>query len=110
MLTRYQSPDVPGVVNLTCDGWQASNTDGYLAVTAHWVQSEKHHPDEWNLRMALIGFVQMNSAHNGANLGQVVFKVTERLQITIKVIIFFDLMVTVSRIRIFISDWMDYLR
>ena len=34
----YQSPAVTGQVSLTCDVWQASNTDGYFAVTGHWIE------------------------------------------------------------------------
>src|SRR6202011_1955732 len=31
---RLSGPTVIGKINLTCDAWQASNTDGYFAVTA----------------------------------------------------------------------------
>ena len=33
-----QSPAVVGEISLTCDAWQASNTDGYFAVTGHWIE------------------------------------------------------------------------
>ena len=35
---RLQGPTVVGEVSLTCDAWQAANTDGYFAVTAHWIE------------------------------------------------------------------------
>ena len=35
-LIVLQGPTIQGEVSLTCDAWQAGNTDGYFAVTAHW--------------------------------------------------------------------------
>jgi hypothetical protein len=57
--------------------------DSYFAVTGHWV--EEHAPGEWNLEHALLGFAQMNCAHNGSRLGQVLYKVCNQLQIVHKV-------------------------
>jgi hypothetical protein len=36
-----QSPSVSGAVNITCDAWQAGNTDGYFAVTGHWIEEDE---------------------------------------------------------------------
>ena len=58
-----QSRYVSGQISLTCDAWQASNTDGYFAVTGHWI--EERSPGKWTLEHALLGFMQMNTAHNG---------------------------------------------
>ena len=70
-------------VSLTCDAWQAGNTDAYFAVTGHWI--EEHTPGEWSIEQALLRFVQMNTAHNGAHLGQALYKVCDRLRIVPKV-------------------------
>lgn len=78
-----QSPTVPGKINLTCDAWQASNTDGYFAVTAHWTTAST--PTDWDLSSALIGFTRLNNAHVGVRLGQALFKVIKRLGIVAKV-------------------------
>ena len=72
-----------GEVSLTCDAWQAGNTNAYFAVTGHWI--EKRVPGEWTIEQALLGFVQMNMAHNGARLGQALYKVCNRLHIVPKV-------------------------
>ena len=72
-LIALQGPTVQGEVSLTCDAWQASNTDGYFAVTTHWI--EESTPGKWELKSALIGFMQLNNAHNGERLGQALFKV-----------------------------------
>ena len=55
-----------GEVSLTCDAGQAGNTDAYFAVTGHWI--EERAPGEWTIEQALLGFVQMNMAHNGARV------------------------------------------
>ena len=72
-----------GEVSLTCDAWQASNTDGYFAVTGHWI--EEGTLGEWTEEHALLGFTQLNTAHNGTRLGQALYKVCNRLDIVQKV-------------------------
>ena len=86
-LIALQGPTVQGEVSLTCDAWQASNTDGYFAVTAHWIEESTH--AKWELKSALIGFTQLNNAHNGERLGQALFKVIKRVGIENHVIFFY---------------------
>lgn len=71
---------------MTCDAWQASNTDSYFAVTGHWI--EEVEPNKWALQNTLFGFTSMNTAHNGKRLGQALFKTCERLGIVEKVNIY----------------------
>jgi len=78
---------VLGEVSLTCDAWQASNTDAYFAVMGHWI--EEVSPGVVKENSALFGFTQMNTAHNGARLGRALYKVAKRLGITHKVSIIF---------------------
>lgn len=78
-----KGPTVTGEVNLTCDAWQASNTDGYFAVTGHWI--EEITPTQWELKSGLLGFTQLSNAHNGEQLGQALFKIIKRVNITHKV-------------------------
>jgi hypothetical protein len=68
---------------MTCDTWQASNTDGYFAVTGHWI--EKPVPTHWVIKSTLLGFVRLNNTHNGAWLGQVLFKIVKWVGIKHKV-------------------------
>jgi hypothetical protein len=68
---------------LTCDAWQADNTDAYFAITGHWIQECTH--GEWTVEHALLGFAQMNASHTGAQLGQALYKTCEHLQIVSKV-------------------------
>jgi hypothetical protein len=69
-------------VSLTCNAWQASNTDGYFAVTGHWI--EEPYTGFWELNSALFGFVRLNNAHNGKRLGGALFKIVDRLGIAHK--------------------------
>ena len=78
-----------GKVSLTCNAWQASNTDAYFAMTGHWI--EEVFPGVHEVQGALFGFTQMNTAHNGARLGHALYKIAKRLGIMHKVsIIFFS--------------------
>jgi hypothetical protein len=70
---------VIGEVNMTCDAWQASNTDGYFAVTGHWI--EESTPTQWEIKSGLLGFTRLNNAHNGERLGQALFKIIKRVGI-----------------------------
>jgi hypothetical protein len=74
---------VSGEISLTCDAWQADNADGYFAVTGHWI--EERAVGEWTEEHALLGFVQLDRAHNGTRLGQVLYKVCNRLGVVYKV-------------------------
>ena len=62
-----QGPTVAGEVSLTCDAWQASNVDGYFAVTGHWIDESV--PTQWELRSALLGFTRLCNSHSGERLG-----------------------------------------
>jgi hypothetical protein len=86
---------VQGKVSLTCDAWQASNTDGYFAVTAHWVDEPT--PTKWELKSALISFTRLNNAHSGERLGQALFKVVKRMGIEHKVSQYNDIGVSAQR-------------
>jgi hypothetical protein len=72
-----------GKISLTCDAWQASNTDGYFAVTGHWIEEQSS--GQWKLEHAILGFTRMNTVHNGKRLGQALFKICLHLEIVHKV-------------------------
>ena len=71
-----------GEVSLTTDAWQASNLDGYLAVTDHWIEERN---GKWTLEHVLLGFTQLNTAHNSKCLGQALYKICNQLGIVHKV-------------------------
>lgn len=58
---------VKGRISLTADLWQSVATDGYLTVTAHFVDSE------WILQKKIISFCHMPPPHNGVALADKVF-------------------------------------
>lgn len=98
-----QSKIVSGEVSLTCDAWQASNADAYFAVTGHWIEEEM--ANEWVEREALLGFTQMNTAHNGVRLGQALYGVCNRLGIVHKVQSYYSQLL-LSNV---FSDWPYYM-
>jgi hypothetical protein len=63
----HQSDSVSGAVNITCDTWQAGNTDGYFTVTGHWI--EENHLGQWECQSTLLRCTKVNNAHNGKHLG-----------------------------------------
>jgi hypothetical protein len=72
-----------GEVNLTCDAWQASNTDGYFVVISHWVKELA--PMQWETKSTLLGFAHLSNTHNGERLGQALFKILKWVGIERKV-------------------------
>lgn len=66
---------VRGAVNIICDAWQAGNTDGYFAVTGHWIQEDN--PSIWKCESALRRLTKLNNMHNGKCLGGALFKVLD---------------------------------
>jgi len=78
---------VSGAINVTCDRWQASNTDGYFAVTGHWI--EENIPTVWELKSALLGFTKLNNARNSKRLGGALFKVLDHVGIVHKVLLIY---------------------
>ncbi|KAG6813328.1 hypothetical protein H0H92_012141 [Tricholoma furcatifolium] len=79
------NPAGVGKVSLTCDAWQASNIDAYFAVTGRWI--EEHTLGVWEEKSGILGFVLMNTAHDGVRLGRTLYKVTKWLGITGKAVI-----------------------
>jgi hypothetical protein len=45
-----------------CDTWQASNTDGYFAVTGHWI--EETTPVQWEHKTTVLGFTNVTSGQS----------------------------------------------
>ena len=72
-----------GEANLTCDAWQASNTDAYSAVTGHWIEGSTS--GAWKLQSAVLDFTQLNNIYHGKHLGQTLFKICDRVGIAHKV-------------------------
>ena len=69
--------DKTGLISLMCDAWQAGNQDAYFAVTGHWI--EEVSLGVWDYNSALLGFAQMNTAHDGVWLGRALFKIVRHL-------------------------------
>jgi len=59
--------------------WQASNTNGYFAVTGYWVKELAL--SQWETKSALLGFTHLSNAHSGEQLSQALFKILKQVGI-----------------------------
>ena len=75
--------NIQGQISLTCDARQASNTDGYFAITRSWI--EEGTPHVWTLWMGILAFIQLNNSHNSIHLGQALYKAVQCQDVTHKV-------------------------
>ncbi|KAL6558272.1 hypothetical protein OROMI_018622 [Orobanche minor] len=62
---------VSGRICLTCDMWTSCQTDGYLCLTAHFVDSN------WKLSSKVLNFVNVESPHTGKAMYSVVVKLLQ---------------------------------
>lgn len=69
--------DNTGKVSMICDAWQAGTADAFFAVTGHWL--EKMPDRKMEECSALLGFTQINTAHDGVRLGWALYKIVRRL-------------------------------
>ena len=60
--------NIPDRICLTSDVWTAVTTQGYMTVTAHYV-------DKWKLNSKLLAFCELESPHTGIELSGKVFGV-----------------------------------
>jgi hypothetical protein len=95
---------VAGKINLTCDRWRANNTDGYFAVTGHWV--EELIPTQWGIKSGLLSFTRLNNAHNGEWLAHALLKVIKRVGVEHKVSRLSYCMTPLSSV---LTDWPCHL-
>ena len=61
-----------GKVSLTCNAWQVSNSDAYLAVAGSWIEECD---GKWKIQTAFLDFMQLNNVHNGVHFSQALFKI-----------------------------------
>jgi hypothetical protein len=75
-----------GKISLTMDIWSDPDRKPYMAVTAHWMECQSlQQQQRINLRIDLLGFVNVSGAHSGDNLATVLLFVIDRFQIADKV-------------------------
>ena|ERR1700722_12188723 len=84
ILTSQQ--DIPGQISCTFDAWTSSAYDPYLAVTAHYISSPPAQPNSWELRSRVLGFMEIEGNHSGANTAAVILRVIDRYGIRHKVV------------------------
>ena len=83
-----------GKISFTTDGWSDPNQTSFMAVTAHWIEAtDEKTPSgvkkKLRLRADLIGFHKLPGQHTGEHLAHCFLFITDRIQVTSKVSIFF---------------------
>jgi hypothetical protein len=74
--------NVPGEVQCAFDALQADNLDAYFVATESFIEFSGGH---WKKHTVMLGFVCLQNACNGKQLGKVVFQIVARLDFTNKV-------------------------
>ena len=64
---KEELASIPNRISLTCDLWTSCNTEGFICLTAHYVDSK------WNLQSKIINFQHMPPPHTGFELCKKVF-------------------------------------
>ena len=77
--------DIPRQISITFDAWTSGTSDPYLAVTAHYINSPDTHPNDWALRLRILGYTEIQGNHSGANTAAVILHVVDRYGIQEKV-------------------------
>jgi hypothetical protein len=84
-----------GKISFTMDTWSDPDRKSYMAVTAHWIERQSlqtshilQQQQRINLRVDLLGFVNVSGVHSGGNLATVLLFILDRFQIANKVSLF----------------------
>ena len=79
-----------GRISVTTDMWSDPNLSPFMAVTAHWIETEivqtaRGPQYRLKLRAELIGFHRVPGSHTGEHLAQALLYILDRLGIASKV-------------------------
>ena len=71
---KHVLQSVLGRVSFISDCWTSINTDGYISLTAHYIDRS------WTLRKLILNFSLLRPPHNGVSIAEkILFVVVERL-------------------------------
>ena len=73
-----------GQISFTADVWANGNLAAFLALTAHWISSDKQ-LGSLSLRAMLIGFHRLKKKHTGRNIARTILYLLDRANVTHKV-------------------------
>ena len=80
---RLQALD--GRISFTFDSWTAEAGDPYLSVTGHYISAPADVPQEWKLYSEQLAFTAIEGNHSGDNIGNMLVRVVDRLNLRKKV-------------------------
>ncbi|PPQ85072.1 hypothetical protein CVT26_005196 [Gymnopilus dilepis] len=75
---------IPGKISITFDAWTSKAYDPFLAITAHYIDSPKDQPREWQLKSKVLAFEALKGRHTGANMATTISEVLDQYEINDK--------------------------
>jgi hypothetical protein len=63
----------------------SNSYDPYLGITAHYIDSPKDQPYEWQLKSKILGFEELQGRHSGENMASTISEVLDTYEIKEKV-------------------------
>ena len=94
------SKRVEGDISFTFDAWTSNSGHPYVSITAHYIDSPKDKPDQWELKEDQLAFTRLDGPHTGANIALVLASVLDRYAIRDKVCILFMLRLGIAANRV----------
>ncbi|KAK2435284.1 hypothetical protein QL285_020357 [Trifolium repens] len=67
-ILKQELANIPTRISLTSDLWTTCTTEGYICLTAHYVNSN------WNLKSRILNFSHMPPPHSGSELSKKIFE------------------------------------
>lgn len=76
-----------GKISIKFDAWTSKAYDPYLAITAHYIDSPKDQPYEWQLKSKILGFEELQGHHtsSGENIATTISDVLDTYEIKNKI-------------------------
>ena len=94
-----------GKISFTMDIWSDPDLKAYMAVTAHWMESQTLQSQQRiSLRADLIGFINVLENHTGEHLAKVFLFIIDHLNIANKV----GFLLKFIKLNLYFIDWMGH--
>lgn len=77
--------NIPGKISITFNAWTSKAYDPYLSVIAYYINALAKNPSEWELKSKILGFMEIEGNHSGANTAAVILWLVDHYNIYKKV-------------------------
>jgi len=76
-ITLTSQQDIPRQISCTFDAWTSSAYNPYLVVVAHYISSPPVKPNNRELFSRVLGFMEIEGNHSGANTTAMILQVID---------------------------------